>query len=68
MNRTRLECKGIRVSITIWKSQNDLNRTRLECKVAKEVAAQRELLIWIEPDWNVKINWTTIPDGADGFE
>ena len=54
LNRTRLECKERNLA-DLPIIQNHLNRTRLECKAFSPCRKRPQEIIWIEPDWNVKI-------------
>ena len=53
LNRTRLECKVSTVDHRAFDNFN-LNRTRLECKAFLTMPLSSAIIIWIEPDWNVK--------------
>ena len=58
LNRTRLECKEDNAAGWVPYGAN-LNRTRLECKAKRKyIIVVSVVLIWIEPDWNVKTSYT----------
>ena len=66
LNRTRLECK-VSSRIHIDLSLHNLNRTRLECKEIYSQTFKIGHTIWIEPDWNVKVNGISRISSSSGI-